>query len=135
MGDEASANRADLLDPLEFHAGWRRVETFCDVDPYDPEAPEPTNLDNARTALERIKPETVWLHMSSTMKDHDLEYASHGLVRFDPELLVAKFRAVVSGASGAYRTTASPTRLAFAGFIAGCSICSAAKRSFRACTA
>ena len=107
LGDEASVERADALSPPEVRQSWRRVETFCDTDPYDPDAAPPGNLDNARGAVSRIRADQLWLYMSPTSEDHDLDHASPGLLRFDPEALISKLRELLADAP---RRTGLPLR-------------------------
>ena len=95
VGDERSSAEADALSPLTFYPGWHRADLFCDTDPFDPGSEMPSNLDNARAALQRTEPATTWLHMSHTSEDHDLELAAPGLTRFDPAPLFARFRSIV----------------------------------------
>ena len=98
LGDAGSATRADALSPLTFYPGWSRSNQFCNTDAFDPGAPVPTNLENARNAVARTEPSSTWLHMSSTGEDHDLEEALPGLVRHDPAPLLDRFRSIVAGA-------------------------------------
>jgi len=102
LGDRASARRADALSPRITQAGWRRIETFCATDPYDPGARLPDNLDRARTAVAELDPAQTWQQMSSTGDDHDLEPSLPGLARFDKDVLIRKLRQVVQ--SGPDRT-------------------------------
>ena len=98
LGDDRSAAAADVLSPAIPHLSWRRVEVFCDTDPYDPWAPDPTNLQNAVAAMSRIPADALWLHMSSTGEDLDFRDASPGLIRYDPAVLIAKVRDVIASA-------------------------------------
>ena len=77
---------------------WRRAETFCDSDPYDPISEPPSNLDNARKRLAALHPSDVWTSIGQTSADLDFSTITSGLVRFEPEVLITFLREVASTA-------------------------------------
>lgn len=101
-GCVADARRAEQLAPRELGRRWTSVERFCDVDPLDPNAPQPSNLDKATPQLLKGVPQEVWTSMSRTAIDHALEEVTPALARFDPEPLIARLRAII--ATGPVRT-------------------------------
>jgi hypothetical protein len=98
VGDIESAARADVLSPLTFHPGWRRVELFCSTDPFDPSALAPEDFERARSAVNSLDPLAVWTTMSTTAEDIDLRDASAGSIRFEPAGLISKFNEIAATA-------------------------------------
>jgi hypothetical protein len=98
LGDVESSAKAERLVPRTVQRGGRPSDRFCDTDPYDPEALPGSNLDNSRNTLARLEPDQMWLHMSTTAEDLDLDNISPALARFDPHLLTAKLNAIAGTA-------------------------------------
>jgi hypothetical protein len=98
LGDEASARTAEALSPCTPSRWWRRVEAFCDTDPFDPMSPAPSNLDNARAVTAHLAVDEVWTHMAVTVADGDLEMVTPALARFDAIEIVDAMRRVVATA-------------------------------------
>jgi hypothetical protein len=96
LGDEDLAHEANTLSPPGEWVHSRRVSTFCETNPHDPAAATGANLPVARTRLDALAPDAIWLHMSSAMEDHDLGDITPALARFDPEPIVAKLRDVIA---------------------------------------
>lgn len=88
LGTPSSAVLADSLSPRKLVKGWRRVATFCDTNPHDPNAAPGSNLENARTVAAQINPLNTWNHMGTTSEDMDLEHITPALARFDPGMIV-----------------------------------------------
>lgn len=99
LGDAESAARAELLHPQEHSRGWTRSDQFCDVNPFDPESDQPSNLVQAKSVVAGLSIEAIWPFMSPTAEDHNLADAIPALVRFDPETLIAKLNEVAATAS------------------------------------
>lgn len=95
LGDRQSADTADALWPRRMIPGWRRVEQFCDADPFDPDAADSTNLANAVAYAAALRPDEVWTAMSRTTHDGDLDTVTPGLARFDPMVIVDALRRVI----------------------------------------
>ena len=85
LGTVAASEEADLLSPRQAGWGWRRVENYCQTDPFDPASVRPANIVNAIREASAIDPAKVWLHMSPGEKDHELEWITPGLARFELE--------------------------------------------------
>ena len=98
LGDQGSSKRANRLQPPGKSWRWRLVENFCNTNPHDPNAPPPTNLDNARSAANAVAPSDIWAGMGQTMPDHQLELITPALARFDPPTIVAVLRRIVATA-------------------------------------
>ena len=98
LGDRCSSDRSSLLQPRREGGHWRSVETFCDTNPHDPDAPPGSNLENARNALAAIVPIDTWASMSLTLADHQLESLTPALARFDRSIIVGVLREVVATA-------------------------------------
>jgi hypothetical protein len=98
LGDKHTSDRASRLLPCAKGWRWRLVETFCDTNPHDPDAAPGTNLDNARNAVAASAPSDVWVAMSQTMADHQLELVTPALARFDPLVIVRVLRGVLAAA-------------------------------------
>jgi hypothetical protein len=98
LGDKCSSDRADYLSPLGKVERWKLVETFCETNPHDPEAPPGTRLGNARDAAGAIAPLAVWRTMTSTAEDHELKVITPALARFDPAVVVGLLRQILTTA-------------------------------------
>lgn len=94
LGTRSTAALADELVAPVTPRSWRRVENFCDTDPFDPNAPPGSNLDNARAAVARASAPLTWNHMDTTAEDHNLKDAMPALARFDPPVIVATLREI-----------------------------------------
>jgi len=98
-GKDSSARSRDLQPPLSGSGyQWRLEENFCNTNPHDPNAPPGTNLDNARRAAAAIVPITIWVGMSRTAEDHQVELILPALARFDPEVIVQRLREILATA-------------------------------------
>ena len=97
-GDGDLAADADLLSQPGSSKRWRRVETYCDTNPHDPDARPGANISNAISSLQRIGPGETWRHMGPGGDDHELEWISPALARFDPAPLIRKLRDIVETA-------------------------------------
>jgi hypothetical protein len=98
LGTVASAEEADRLSPRKPGQSWRRVEGYCQTDPFDPASVSPVNLVNALREAETITPAQVWLHISPAEKDLELEWITPGLARFEPVPIVGLLREVAKTA-------------------------------------
>lgn len=94
LGTMAGSREADRLRPRQSCRGWRRVESYCETDPFDPASACPENIVNAIREASTIAPSKTWLHMSPGEKDHQLEWITPGLARFEPDALVALLREI-----------------------------------------
>jgi hypothetical protein len=98
-GDRCSAERSSRLSPAGQGRSWRLVETFCETDPHDPEAPPGANLQNARQTAAAAVQAGVWLTSGHTLTDTHLEMVIPALARFDPPVIVRALREALSTAS------------------------------------
>jgi hypothetical protein len=83
LGDSTSGARAQELAPTSPGHTWRLIETFCDTNPHDPDAPVGSNLDNSRAAAARIDPSEIWASFLHTRTDLELDYIIPALARFE----------------------------------------------------
>lgn len=95
LGRREDAAEARELWPRTQGQGWRSVERLCDVDPLDPAANTPINLENARAVAQSLDISQVWTSMSQTGEDHHLDEIESALARFEPERLAGLLRAIV----------------------------------------
>ena len=88
---EAEELRANVSD-FEPRKAWRLVEQYCSSDPCDPSASKP--IDIARTAgrYETIDVSSLHRGRSRTGEDLFFEMARPGVVRFEGEVGVSKYR-------------------------------------------
>jgi hypothetical protein len=94
LGTREAAELAQTLLGHRESRRWRRVEMFCNTNPYDPSALPGSNLDNARRIAAETSAVTTWNHMSSTMEDGNLEDVTPGLARFDPSVIINALREI-----------------------------------------
>lgn len=94
MGTLNASEEADLLSPLQRGEQWRRVENYCETDPFDPVSTRPSNLVNAINVASTINSESVWNHISQGEKDIELNWITPGLVRFEPNAIIPLLRNV-----------------------------------------
>jgi hypothetical protein len=98
LGDEESEKRArELHDPTPGKS-WYIGECFSDVDPSDPGALSASEFQTALDALAAVDIMTVWSHMGNTLEEHNLEYATEPLTRFNPGPLIGVFRGIAASA-------------------------------------
>jgi hypothetical protein len=98
LGPDDGAGRAEALRPRGVGQRWLRVERFSDTNPYDPDAPQPSNLDVARTVAERVTGDEIWTHISTTVQESDFRDVVPALARFDPTAVVEVLRRVIATA-------------------------------------
>lgn len=97
LGDlESEAIAESLTGPLGEGSAWRRVESFCDTNPHDPNAPVCDNLSNAITTLADIDLNELHTGRFSNTADHNFATVTPALARFAPEPLVEMVRKFVS---------------------------------------
>ncbi len=94
LGDRDSVSQANALHPTHVVRGWRRAETYCDTDPFDPGSAEPTNLGRAHDYVAGLAHTDVWVAMSRTTHDADVETVMPGLTRFAPPTLIELLQGV-----------------------------------------
>lgn len=98
LGTLAASEEAERLWPHQPGKGWRLVEQYCETDPFDPSSSRPSNITNAIEKADGIEPCGVWNHRAMAMEDHDLEYITPGMARFEPEPIVRLLRSISSTA-------------------------------------
>ncbi|MDQ7832867.1 MAG: hypothetical protein RDU30_14135, partial [Desulfovibrionaceae bacterium] len=98
LGDRASAERATALSPRTKGRTLRSVERYCDTNPYDPSAPECSNLANALSAAMAISTSRIRTSFSTTVEDYELEQITPALARFRPQAIVDVLRGVAATA-------------------------------------
>lgn len=98
LGDRSSAERAAALSPRTKGKTWRLVANYCDTNPYDPDAPEGSNLANALSAVAKISASQIRTSFNVTSEDYKLKQLTPALVRFRPQAIVEVVRAVVATA-------------------------------------
>jgi len=89
LGTVAASEYADQLNPRQRLEGWRRVESYCATDPFDPASSRPSNLINAIREANSVDPLQVWCSMSCGEKDIELGWITPGLVRFEPSAIIS----------------------------------------------
>ena len=97
LGDLESETIAESLGgPLGEGSAWRRVESFCNTNPHDPNAPVCDNLSKAITTVADINVNELRTGRFSNTADHNFATITPALARFAPEALVATIRNFVS---------------------------------------
>lgn len=96
--EDASAEKLlveELTADREKWEGWRRIETYCAVDPCDPDSKCPDNMAETAVKYQNIDLSKVLAHQAMGVEDHFLEDARPGVARFAPEIAVAVHRALI----------------------------------------
>ena len=88
---EAEKLRAKVSD-LEPRSGWRLVEQYCSSDPCDPSAAKPTGITVTADRYETIDVSSLYGGPYSSGDDLFFEMARPGVVRFETEVGVRKYR-------------------------------------------
>ena len=99
LGDRSSAEWASSLSPRTKGRTLRSVERYCDTNPYDPNAPEGSNLANALEAAKTLSLDQIQSSFGVTSDDHRLKEITPALARFRPQAIVEFFRAVAATTS------------------------------------
>jgi hypothetical protein len=93
------ANKAeDLADWLtrerEQFQGWSLIETYCSVDPCNPDTRKPKNIDDTAVKYSAIDPSKLANHLSHGPEDHFFDMARTGMARFRLDDAIAIHRAL-----------------------------------------
>ena len=97
LGDLESETIAEnLAGPLGEGSAWHRVESFCNTNPHDPNAPVCDNLSNAITTLAEIDVNELRTGRFTNTADHHFATVTPALARFAPGPLVETVRKFVS---------------------------------------
>ena len=95
-GSAQDAKRARKLDELTGNRthtySWRRVEGYCATDPCDPRSKKPDNVRQTAQDYRDIDVSQLWVGMEENQTDHFLTEAQTGMVRFEPQVAIAKHR-------------------------------------------
>ena len=95
-GSAQDAKRAKKLDELTGNLthtySWRRVEDYCATDPCDPRSKKPDNVRQTAQDYRDIDVSQLWVGMEENETDHFLTEAQTGMVRFEPQVAIAKHR-------------------------------------------
>lgn len=75
---------------------WRRVESYCETDPCDPDSERPDNIGATARKYAQLDVDKLKLVMGMTEHDHFVEDALPGLARFSPEVAVLKHRELLT---------------------------------------
>ena len=86
---------ADDTAPIPKGHRWRSVENLCDVDPCDPNALDPSNLQNTIRQIGSCDQLNVRSASGTTSEDHTIETTTPSLSRFSINELVVKWREVI----------------------------------------
>jgi len=98
LGTVEGATKADQIDPPMKRQRWRRVERYCETDPFDPGACRPENILNAVNLAQTIDASKVWTFIYSGEHDFDIEMITPGLARFEPKVIVTVLRDIAAEA-------------------------------------
>ena len=88
---EAEELRTKVSD-FEPRSGWRLVEQYCSSDPCDPSAAKPTSITGTAGRYETIGVSSLYSGPYSSGDDLFFEMARPGVVRFEAEVGVRKYR-------------------------------------------
>ena len=88
---EAEALRAKVSD-FEPRSGWRLLEQYCSSDPCDPSAAKPRSITGTAGRYETIDVSSLYGGLYSSGDDLFFEMARQGVVRFEAEVGVRKYR-------------------------------------------
>ena len=96
-GSPKDAKRARILvDELTkdrpHFPSWRRVEDYCASDPCDPRSEKPDNVKQTAQDYKDIDVSQIWVSRSQTSAYLFLTKARPGMVRFKPQVAIAKHR-------------------------------------------
>lgn len=95
-GSAQDAKLAKKLDELTGNLthtySWRRVEGYCATDPCDPRSKKPDNVRQTAQDYRDIDVSQLWVGMEENQTDHFLTEAQTGMVRFEPQVAIAKHR-------------------------------------------
>lgn len=72
-------------EPLNNMGPWRLIENYCDVDPCDPNADNPSNIDETIKKFESLDFSTIRSGRNQTSEGHFFSDAQNGLARFRSE--------------------------------------------------
>lgn len=100
LGSNEAAQMSEALVSSGTPQTWRRAALLCDVNPHDPNAALPTNLDNARAVASKIKADQTWNHMGNTLEDGELSIVTPALARFEPSRIVDILREIARSIEG-----------------------------------
>lgn len=82
----------DLTKDRERFRSRRRVESYCETDPCDPESDSPDNIGETVRKYLQLDVDKLKLFMGMTEHDHFVDSALPGLARFSPDVAVQKHR-------------------------------------------
>ena len=94
LDDSAIAHKLalELTKDRDQFTSWRLVESYCATDPCDPDSDRPDNIDDTACKYAQLDVGKLKLVMGMTERDHFVESALPGLVRFSPDVAVRKHR-------------------------------------------
>lgn len=94
LDDSAVAHKLvlDLTKDRHRFPSLRRVESYCETDPCDPDSDRPNNIDETARRYEQLDVGRLKLAMGTTDHDQFVESALPGLARFSPDVAVQKHR-------------------------------------------
>ncbi|WP_338848816.1 hypothetical protein V8J88_07820 [Massilia sp. W12] len=95
LGSMHCSEKAHAMYPQAPGGRWRRVEMYCNTNPYDPNTPIGTNLDAARSAANGVDCAKVWAFFGTGDDCHTLEEVTPALARFDAPAIVSALHSVL----------------------------------------
>ncbi|WP_413208402.1 hypothetical protein [Rhodospirillum sp. A1_3_36] len=97
----------ELTKDRESFGKWRRIETYCETDPCDPNSVSPENIKATAQKCREIDPGNICQSFGVTEEDQFLSEASFGLARFESETAIAVHRSIIEHASKNVRNSAT----------------------------
>ncbi|MCH8619602.1 hypothetical protein [Undibacterium sp. TS12] len=100
LGDIDLDARADDLLPISSGERFRRVERYCNTDPYDTNSQIGSNIQNARDVITKIEAATLWNNFSQDSAEIDLEDVTPALARFSSSDVIKLLRDTIHSIEG-----------------------------------